>query len=54
MSRALPNVLTVLALCFAVAGVYGLAGPWWACIAAAAGLVLFVLVTDFETEAKKL
>ncbi len=53
MSRALPIVLTVLALCFAVAGVYGLLGPWWACLAVAAGLVLLVLVTDFETEAQK-
>lgn len=52
MSRALPTVLTALALCLAVAGVYGLAGPWWACVAAAPALLLFVVVTDFEAGTK--
>lgn len=53
VSRALPTILTALALCLVVAGVYGLAGPWWACLAAAPALLLFVVVTDFEGGAKK-
>jgi len=53
VSRALPIALEALALALAVAGVFGLAGPWWACLAAAVGLLLFVVVTDFETGAKR-
>lgn len=52
MNRALPIVLTALALALAVAGVAGLAGRWWACLAASAALLVFVVVTDFDGEQK--
>lgn len=41
MKRALPIVLTALGLGLGVAGVFGLAGPWWACLAAAFALFVF-------------
>lgn len=41
MKRALPVTLTAAGLVFAVAGVFGLAGPWWACLAAALAMFVF-------------
>lgn len=49
MKRALPIVLTAVALAFAVVGVYGLVGPWWASLATGIALLLFVITTDWET-----